>query len=79
MSCLWCRNADRKIWFGNPSFEVASNTELQNIPAYMEKLLKKHGFCFSAPGFRTRIRKLVLNLSNPAYKQTAYNRLDQLE
>ena len=72
---IW--NADRRIFFGNPSFEVASQAEMQNVTAYMDKLFKEHGFMFAPPTNKTRIRQLFLDLG-PNCHLTAFNRLDQV-
>ena len=45
---IW--NADRRIFFGNPSFEVASEADLQDVPGYMDMLFTKHGLLIPESG-----------------------------
>ena len=52
---IW--NADRRIFFGNPSFEVASEADLQDVPGYMGMLFTKHGFKFAPPNQKKRVKK----------------------
>ena len=73
---IW--NADRRIFFGNPSFEVASEADLQDVPGYMDMLFTKHGFKFYPPSQKKRVRQLFIHTTHPKVVLTAYNRLDQL-
>ena len=74
---IW--NADRRIFFGNPSFEVASEADLQDVPGYMDMLFTKHGFKFAPPNQKKRVRQLFMYTTDPKVVLTPYNRLDSLQ
>ena len=80
---LWCvcRNADRRLWYGNPSIFIPTIEELEDVPEIMETLLLEHGFAFAPPYNTTRVRKLHMNISKvhrDLLSSTTYNRLHML-
>ena len=69
-----------RIFFGNPSFDIVSEEDLQDVPKYMERLLQKFGYQFAPAHNKTRVRQLAMSISTAGklHRATGYSLLDKL-